>query len=71
LVFYHLVNYSYICGKSVCTDCSQKKINSKRACDICFIKKKNSNTENRKKDYLKSKEQTLQRLKIQIQETDS
>ena len=38
---------------------------------MCFLKKKMSSQESRKKEYLKTKDQTLQRLKIKTQEVES
>lgn len=45
---------SRLCAKSVCGDCSKKKIKGNRVGDICYMKNTNQKMEIQKKHYLKS-----------------
>ena len=50
----------------MCGDCSSKKINDNRVCDICFLKAKHARGEKRREDQLKSKVVTMKTYKKQL-----
>ena len=56
-----------MCGKAVCGECSSKKINDKRACDICFYRTKN-NYDKILEDYLDEKKRQIEDYHRQIEE---
>lgn len=43
-----------LCAHSVCENCSMKRVNDQRVCDICFLKLKNLSIEKKKKKLLNS-----------------
>lgn len=50
----------------MCGECSQKKINDNRVCDVCYFKAKNARGERRREDQLKSKTATMRTYKKQL-----
>ena len=57
---------SRACGKAVCGDCSSKKIDDNRVCDVCFYKANNVRAEERRKDQLRCKNDSTECYKEQI-----
>ncbi|KAL4446170.1 hypothetical protein ABPG74_021709 [Tetrahymena malaccensis] len=52
-----------VCGASVCGPCSRRQINSNRVCDLCFLRCFIKKTEQRRKDQLNTKKNTITQLK--------
>mmetsp|Transcript_4848 Transcript_4848/g.4049 ORF Transcript_4848/g.4049 Transcript_4848/m.4049 type:complete len:91 (+) Transcript_4848:376-648(+) len=52
------------CGKAVCGECSNKKINDNRVCDVCHFRYTNPRAEERRKDMIKNKRATLEKYKV-------
>jgi hypothetical protein len=44
-----------VCGRAVCGECSTKKINDNRVCDVCFYRANNPNAEERRRNVIRSK----------------
>lgn len=63
-VFQH---HCRVCGMAVCGECSSKKINDNRVCDMCYYKVNNPRAERRREDQLKSKDATRRTYKKQLQ----
>jgi hypothetical protein len=59
---------SRACGKSVCGDCSTRKINDNRACDVCFYKASNVLVEDKRKNMLIEKTRMIEEYKRKAEE---
>jgi len=55
-----------MCGRGVCGECSVKKINDNRVCDLCYYKAENKRSEDRRDDQLKSKNASIKTYKKQL-----
>jgi len=55
-----------VCGRSVCGDCSSKKINNDRACDVCYYKLSNKEQEDSRQEMLLNKINKIEAYKQQI-----
>ena len=64
--FICLSSPSRVCGKSVCGDCSLKKINNDRVCDICFCKATNQIKERKKKEGISKMDEKITIYKTQL-----
>lgn len=58
---------SRLCGEAVCGDCSMKKINENRVCDLCFYKAGNSRAEKRREDQLKAQKTMIKIYNKQLE----
>lgn len=53
---------SRVCGCSCCGECSTKKVNDKRVCDICYLRVENTELIEKKKGILSLKDQLLEEM---------
>ena len=58
---------SRVCGYGVCGDCSKKRINSERACDICFTKQGIEVHEKRREEIIHSKSERVSKAQAMLQ----
>ena len=54
--------YSRVCGCSCCGECSSKKVNDKRVCDICYLRVENTELIEKKKGILALKDQLMEEM---------
>jgi len=66
-IFCHILkSISRMCGRAVCGECSAKKINDNRVCDVCYYKADNKRAEERREDQLTSKHASIKTYKKQL-----
>eukprot|EP01016_Furgasonia_blochmanni_P016391 TRINITY_DN1947_c0_g2_i3.p1 TRINITY_DN1947_c0_g2~~TRINITY_DN1947_c0_g2_i3.p1 ORF type:complete len:444 (+),score=73.11 TRINITY_DN1947_c0_g2_i3:205-1536(+) len=57
------MHHCRLCGKSVCGDCSQKKINDQRVCDVCFLLQNDQEMVEKKKSIMDEKTVKIKKYK--------
>ena len=62
---------SRICAASCCGECSRKKINNERVCDFCFLKQYLKKQSHERKEMLKAREQTIEKLTMETKENEA
>jgi hypothetical protein len=55
-----------MCGRSVCGECSSRKVSDQRICDICYVRGTNQRAEERRRDVIRNKKSTMENYKIQL-----
>ena len=61
---HHIISseFSRLCGTSCCGECSSKKVNEERVCDICYLRVENYDLIEKKKGILALKDQLMEEM---------